>query len=51
MAVDAEKLSLILDVQATRFENALKRSNAQAYRLFKQLESRAEAMESPLAAR
>lgn len=45
MAVDAEKLSLILDVQATRFDNALKRSNAQAYRLFKQLESRAEAME------
>lgn len=43
--MDAEKLSLILEVNAQRFENALKRSNSQAYRLFKQLEDRASQME------
>ncbi|MGW9332301.1 tape measure protein [Bosea sp. NPDC055594] len=45
MAVDVEKLSLLLEVQATQFSNALKKQNAQAYRLFKQLEDRASAME------
>lgn len=45
MAVDVEKLSLLLEVQANQFSNALKKQNAQAYRLFKQLEDRASAME------
>lgn len=48
--MDVEKLSLLLEVNATRFENALKRSNSQAYRLFKQLEDRAEAMEKSVGA-
>lgn len=45
MAVDVEKLSLLLEVQANQFSNALKRQNAQAHRLFKQLEDRASQME------
>lgn len=45
MAVDIEKLSLLLEVQATQFSNALKKQNSQAFRLFKQLEDRASAME------
>ncbi|MBN9471417.1 MAG: hypothetical protein J0J10_21840 [Bosea sp.] len=45
MAVDVEKLSLLLEVQATQFSNALKKQNSQAFRLFKQLEDRASAME------
>lgn len=45
MSVDVEKLSLLLEVQASQFSNALKKQNAQSYRLFKQLEDRASAME------
>lgn len=48
--MDVEKLSLLLEVNATRLEAALKRSNSQAYRLFKQLEDRAEAMEKSVGA-
>lgn len=50
MAVDVERLSLILEASTQKFENALKRSNAQAYRLFKQLEDRASAMEKSVGA-
>lgn len=46
MATDVERLSLVLDVTAQRFENALKRQNATAGRIFKQLEDRASTMES-----
>lgn len=46
MATDVETLSLLLEVQGQKFENQLKRQNAQAYRIFKQLEDRASAMES-----
>jgi len=50
MAVDVEKLSLLLEVQGQKFENQLKRQNSQAYRIFKQLEDRAEAMEKSVGA-
>lgn len=46
MATDVETLSLLLEVQSQKFENQLKRQNATAYRIFKQLEDRASAMES-----
>lgn len=46
MTTDAERLSLVLDVTARRFENALKRQSAQAAKIFKQIEDRASAMES-----
>lgn len=45
MAVELEKLSVLLEMQTKNFENQLKRQNAQAYRIFKQLEDRAEEME------
>ncbi|MDU0343705.1 tape measure protein [Bosea rubneri] len=45
MAVDVERLQLLLEVQANQFSNALKRQNSQAFRLFKQLEDRASQME------
>lgn len=45
MATDVERLQLLLEVQGQKFENQLKRQNAQAYRIFKQLEDRASAME------
>jgi tape measure domain-containing protein len=45
MATDVERLSLLLEVQGQKFENQLKRQNAQAYRIFKQLEDRASDME------
>lgn len=50
MAVDAARLQLILEVQANQFSNALKKQNAQAYRLFRQLEDRASQMEKGLGA-
>lgn len=50
MSVDVEKLQLILEVQANQFSNALKKQNAQAYRLFKSLEDRASAMEKGVGA-
>ncbi|MGO4666575.1 tape measure protein [Bosea sp. 2RAB26] len=50
MSVDAEKLSLLLEVSAQRFENQLKRANAQASRVFKSLEDRASQMESKVGA-
>ncbi|MBA4223375.1 MAG: hypothetical protein C0458_21815 [Methylobacterium sp.] len=46
MAVDAEKLSLVLDVTANRFERALKRQSNQFDRISKSIESRASEMES-----
>lgn len=46
MATDLETLSLLLEVQGQKFENQLKRQNAQAYRIFKSLEDRASEMES-----
>ncbi|WP_100961072.1 tape measure protein [Bosea sp. FBZP-16] len=46
MATDIETLSLLLEVQGQKFENQLKRQNAQAYRIFKSLEDRASEMES-----
>lgn len=50
MSVDVERLSLLLEVQSTKFENQLKRQNATAYRIFKQLEDRAQAMEKSVGA-
>lgn len=50
MATDTERLQLMLEVNATRFDNALKKQNAQANRIFKQLEDRASAMESGVSA-
>lgn len=46
MSVDVEKLSLLLEVNSQKFENALRKQNSQAYRIFKQLEDRASQMES-----
>lgn len=46
MATDVETLSLLLEVQGQKFENQLRRQNAQAYRIFKSLEDRASEMES-----
>lgn len=46
MATDVETLTLLLEVQGQKFENQLRRQNAQAYRIFKQLEDRASEMES-----
>lgn len=48
--MDVEKLSLLMEVQTTKFENQLKRQNATAYRIFKQLEDRASAMEKSVGA-
>jgi tape measure domain-containing protein len=48
--MDVEKLSLLLEVQGSRFEQQLKRQNAQAYRIFRQLEDRASAMEKGVGA-
>lgn len=45
MAVETEKLALLLEVQANQFDRALKRQNAQAARIFKQLEDRASEAE------
>ncbi|KRE05989.1 hypothetical protein ASE63_06725 [Bosea sp. Root381] len=50
MAVDAERLQLILEVQGNRFEQQLKKQNATAYRLFKSLEDRASQMEKGVGA-
>lgn len=50
MATEIERLSLLLEVQGQKFENQLKRQNAQAYRIFKQLEDRASAMEKGVGA-
>ncbi|CAN7598785.1 tape measure protein [Bosea sp. LjRoot237] len=46
MANDVEALSILLEVQATKFENAMRRQNAQFNRISKQIEDRASAMES-----
>lgn len=46
MAVETERLQLLLEVQANTFDRALKRQNASAARIFKQLEDRASTMES-----
>lgn len=45
MAQEFEKLSLLLEIQGQKFENQLRRQNASAYRIFKQLEDRASQME------
>lgn len=50
MATEIERLSLLLEVQGQKFENQLKRQNSQAYRIFKQLEDRASAMEKGVGA-
>ena len=46
MATDVERLTLLLEVQGQKFENQLKRQNAIAYRIFKDLESRASGAEA-----
>jgi tape measure domain-containing protein len=46
MATDTERLQLLLEVQANQFDRALRRQNASAARIFKQLEDRASEMES-----
>ncbi|MGY6251660.1 tape measure protein [Bosea thiooxidans] len=46
MATDIEALSVVLDVQAKRFENAMRRQTAQFNRISKQIEDRASEMES-----
>lgn len=48
--MDIERLSLLLEANTTRLENQLKKSNSQAFRLFKQLEDRASAMEKGVGA-
>lgn len=50
MSVDTARLQLLLEVQGQKFENQLKRQNAQAYKIFKQLEDRASAMEKGVGA-
>ncbi|MGX1786835.1 tape measure protein [Bosea sp. NPDC055332] len=50
MADDIERLSLVLDVTAQRFENAIKRQSAQFNRISKQIEDRATAMEDAVGA-
>jgi tape measure domain-containing protein len=45
MATDLEALSLLLEVNATKFENAMRRQNAQFNRISKQIEDRASQME------
>lgn len=45
MATDIEALSVVLDVQAKRFENAMRRQSAQFDRITKSIEFRATAME------
>lgn len=45
MATELESLSVVLDVQAKRFENAMRRQQAQFDRITKSIESRATAME------
>lgn len=50
MTNQTERLQLLLEVQATQFDRALKRQSASAARLFKQLEDRATAMEKGVGA-
>lgn len=45
MATDTEALTVVLDVQAKRFENAMRRQQAQFDRISKSIESRATALE------
>lgn len=50
MATDLEKLSLILDVQTQKFQNAMKRQSAQFNRIVGQIEARASEMEKSVGA-
>ncbi|MGX1786138.1 tape measure protein [Bosea sp. NPDC055332] len=50
MATDTEQLSLVLDVTAKRFENAMRRQSAQFDRITKSIEDRASAMEDAVGA-
>jgi tape measure domain-containing protein len=45
MATDLEALSLLMEVNATKFENAMRRQSAQFNRISKQIEDRASQME------
>lgn len=50
MATDTEQLSLVLDVTARRFENAMRRQSAQFDRITKRIEDRASEMEKSVGA-